>query len=53
MIAIGTTNARTLKSMAQMVAKEPLAKEKLPLRPYEGDVDIFIKLGLNFKVVYC
>ena len=50
-IAVGTTSTRTLEGVAQMVAKEPLAKGKVPLHPYEGDVDIFIKPGFDFKVV--
>lgn len=50
-IAVGTTSTRTLEGVAEMVSKEPIKEERVPLRAYEGDVNIFITPGFEFKVV--
>lgn len=43
-IAIGTTTVRTLEGIAQL-------SHDTELRPYSGDINIFIQPGFKFKVV--
>jgi len=50
-IAVGTTSARTLEGVAQLVLKEPISDERIPLREFTGDINIFITPGYAFNIV--
>jgi len=45
-VAVGTTTVRTLEGIARMSSGDMGV-----IRPYVGDIDIFIKLGFEFHIV--
>lgn len=54
-IAVGTTSVRCLESAALFSNEkgklEPYSLEPCPLEPYQGETDIFITPGYEFKVI--
>lgn len=52
-IAVGTTTVRTLEGIAQLSPhlNPPLGRGGDIIAPYQGDINIFIKHGFEFKIV--
>ena len=48
-VAVGTTTVRTLEGIAQTIKKDK--NEKRAVKPFQGDIDLFIIPGFNFRVV--
>ena len=48
-IAVGTTTVRTLEGIAKMIKKD--SNEGRIVKSFEGDIDLFIIPGFDFKVV--
>lgn len=50
-VAVGTTTVRTLESVAKLYCADKCDANYQVLRPYNGDVNIFITPGFKFQVV--
>ncbi len=48
-VAVGTTTVRTLEGIAQMIKEDK--NEKRFVKPFQGDINLFIFPGFKFKVV--
>ena len=50
-VAVGTTTVRTLEGAAQKYCEKKCEPENNVVRPYVGDINIFIAPGFKFQVV--